>query len=126
MSGVTYDAGALIAAERRNRAVWAAHAEFQVRGIDPTVPAAVLGQVWRGGPQPMLLRFLRGCWIQPLDGPIARAAGAALASSRTTDLVDAVVVVTAAARGDLVLTSDPHHLSRIAQALGIRLDLHEV
>jgi hypothetical protein len=50
------------------------------------------------------------CRIEPLSEPQARAAGAALAAGNGEDIVDAVGVVTALARRDLVLTSDPDDL----------------
>lgn len=67
--GVTYDTGALLAAEANRREVWALHARSLQRGTRPVVPAAVLGQAWRGGPQAMLPRLLRGCRIEVLDDP---------------------------------------------------------
>ncbi|MGO9321197.1 MAG: PIN domain-containing protein [Solirubrobacteraceae bacterium] len=126
MSGVTYDAGALIAAERNSLVMWALHRRLLERGVRPTLSTAVLGQVWRGGPQAQLSRLLRGCRITPLSESEARAAGAALASSRSSDLVDAVVVVTALARRDLVVTSDPDDLRRIATAIGGQVSLQLV
>ena len=47
-SGITYDAGALIAAERGDVRVGGIHADALRRGVSPTVPAGVLAQVWRG------------------------------------------------------------------------------
>lgn len=126
MSGVTYDAGALIAAERNSLSMWALHRRLLERGVRPTLSTAVLGQVWRRGPQAQLSRLLRGCRIAPLSEPEARAAGVALASSRSNDLVDAVVVVTALARQDLIVTSDPDDLRRIAGAIGGEVSLHLV
>lgn len=126
MSGVTYDAGALIAAERNSLSMWALHRRLLERGVRPTLSTAVLGQVWRGGPQAQLSRLLRGCSITPLSEPDARAAGAALAISRSSDLVDAVVVVTALARRDLIVTSDPDDLRQIASAIGGQISLHLV
>jgi hypothetical protein len=41
-------------------------------------------------------------------------------------VIDATVVVGACARGDLVVTSDPDDLAAIADALGLRLELHRV
>jgi hypothetical protein len=49
-----------------------------------------------------------------------------LASSGSSDLVDAVVVVTALAREDLIVTSDPDDLRRIATAVGGPVSLHVV
>jgi predicted nucleic acid-binding protein len=126
VSGVTYDAGALIAAERNSLLMWALHRRLLERGVRPTLSTAVLGEVWRGGPQAQLSRLLRGCRVAPLSEPEARAAGAALASSRSSDLVDAVVVVTALARRDLIVTSDPDDLRRIASAIGGQVSLHLV
>ncbi len=126
MSGVSYDTGALIAAERGSVSVWALHRRLLERGVCPTVSTPVLAQAWRGGPQAQLSRLLRGCRIEPLSESQARAAGAALARCRGEDVVDAVVVVGALARGDLVLTSDPDDLRRIAAAIGGDLALHVV
>ncbi len=106
--------------------MWALHRRLLERGVRPTLSTAVLGQVWRGGPQAQLSRLLRGCSITPLSEPDARAAGAALAISRSSDLVDAVVVVTALARRDLIVTSDPDDLRQIASAIGGQISLHLV
>lgn len=126
MSGVTYDAGALIAAERDSAGMWALHRRTLERDLRPTVSTTVLGQVWRGGRQARLSRLLHGCRIQPLTESDARSAGEALGASGEHDLVDAVVVVTALARGDLVVTSDPEDLRRIASATSRALALHVV
>lgn len=119
--GLTYDTGALVAAERNDRRMWALHRRALERGIVPTVPAAVLGQAWRGGPQPLLSRLLRGCQAEPLDEDAARAAGAACAAAATSDVVDASVACGAAARHDLVVTSEPRDIGRLSEALGVAL-----
>jgi hypothetical protein len=124
VSGVTYDAGALIAAERGSAAMWAFHRRALERGVRPTLSTVVLGQVWRGGPQAQLSRLLRGCRIDPLSETQARAAGVALAASGRSDLVDAAVVVTALAREDLVVTGDPDDLREIASAIGRTIELY--
>ncbi len=126
MSGVTYDAGALIAAERGSRSIWALHLRTLDRKEPLTVSAGVLGQVWRGGPQAQLSRLLLGCRVESLTEAGARAAGSALAKSGSSDLVDAVVVVTALARDDLVVTSDPDDLMRIATAVNGNLRIHVI
>jgi len=126
MTGATYDAGALIAAERNSRAMWVYHRRLLGSKVRPTVSAAVLGQVWRGGPQPLLARFLRGCKIEPLDEKQARLAGAALARSGTNDVIDAAVVVSALPANKVIVTSDPDDLKRVADALGRELALHVV
>lgn len=126
MSGVTYDAGALLAAEANRREVWALHSRALARGVQPVVPAGVLGQAWRGGPQPSLSRLLRGCRVEDLDELQARSTGAACARAGMADVVDASVVVGATARHDLVVTSDPIDLRKLARALGRRIDVHPV
>ena len=42
---VTYDTGALVAAERNNRQMWALHSGYLTDEVISTVPAAVLTQV---------------------------------------------------------------------------------
>lgn len=120
--GVTYDAGALIAAERGERRMWALHAGFLAESVVPVVPAAVLAQVWRGGPgQANLARALAPCTIHPFDAPAARRTGALLAAAGTADVIDAAVVEGALRRGDAVVSSDPVDLEAIAIAAGRRL-----
>ncbi|WP_420624951.1 twitching motility protein PilT [Candidatus Poriferisodalis sp.] len=125
MPGFTYDTGALIAAERSDRLLWALHQDVLGQGIAPTVPAAVLAQGWRGGPQPQMSRLLSGCRIETFNESGARAVGAACALAGTSDVVDAAVVVGASARGDLVITSDERDLQRIAAALGVTLSTQQ-
>lgn len=126
MPGLTYDTGALVAAEENDRRMWALHRRALERHLVPTVPAAVLGQAWRGGPQPLLFRLLRGCRVESLDEAGARRAGAACAAAATSDVVDACVACGAAARHDLVVTSDPRDLGRLSAALGAALRLQVV
>jgi predicted nucleic acid-binding protein len=126
VSGVTYDTGALLAAERGSEWMWTFHREVLGQRVYPTLPAVVLGQAWRGGPQARLSRLLHGCNVDPLTESQARAAGAALAASGGSDLIDAAVVMTALARNDLIVTSDPDDLRRIAAAIGRDLAVHAV
>jgi hypothetical protein len=126
VGGVTYDTGALIAAERNDRQLWALHRRALERGMVPTIPAGVLGQGWRGGPQAQMSRLLAGCRIEVLDEARARSAGAACRVSRTSDVVDASVVVGASARGDLVVTSDPADLAVFRDALRVQLQIQGI
>lgn len=120
---MTYDTGALLAAERGDRRLWAVHRRSLERGKRPTVPAAVLAQAWRGRPQAELSRLMTGCHIEPLDEARSRAAGAACGRAGTSDVVDASVVIGAVARNDLVVSSDRDDLVRIARSVGSRLDV---
>ncbi len=127
MSGLTYDTGALIAADRLDRAVWVLHRRTLERGMTPTVPAGVLAQAWRGdGRQANLARFLRPCDVEPLDEFRARTVAAALSATGTADVIDASVVVGAALRNDAVVTSDAGDLRVLASALQVDLAVVEV
>ena len=126
MAGITYDAGALVAAERDDRRMWALHRRALERGGVPTVPAGVLAQAWRVGPQPQLSRLLAGCRVEDLNEIRARSAGAACAAAGTADVIDATVVIGAAARADLVVTTDRVDLERLREALVLSLRIHEL
>jgi predicted nucleic acid-binding protein len=106
--------------------MWALHSEILSVGIVPTVPAVVLAQGWRGGPQAELSRLLKGCEIVNDDETIARAAGRACALAQTNDVVDAIVVVTAIANASLVITSDKKDLSALCKAVGANVGIHVV
>jgi rRNA-processing protein FCF1 len=64
MSGLTYDSGALIAAERNQPRIWAIHRRALGRGIRPVIPAGVLTEVYRAGRQANLARLLVGSPIR--------------------------------------------------------------
>ena len=123
MRNVVYDTGALLAAERRNPDVLALHDELTAARVRPVVPVVVLAQAWRGGPQHQISRLLRGCDVIPDDQRTGRAAGVACGLSKTSDVVDAIVVATAVQRQASVVTSDPDDLSRLADAVGVNLRL---
>jgi predicted nucleic acid-binding protein len=122
--GVTYDTGALVAADRGERRQWARHRALLTRREVPVVPAPVLAQAWRGGNREALLaRFLAGCDIEALDNTRARVTGALAARAAVTDIVDACVAEGALRRRDLVVSSDPGDLHAIAAAINRRLEI---
>jgi len=127
VAGLTYDAGALVAGEANRADLWALHRRALRHRLPITVPAVVYAQVWRDGArQANLSRLLTGCVIEAFDENTARAVGRALAVAGTRDVIDAAVVVGAASRGDLIVTSDPNDLARLVEALGARVHLHTV
>ena len=126
MSGITYDTGAVIAADRDERRIWVLHRRALERGESPTVPAGALGQAWRGGPQPTLSRLLAGCQVEILSEALARAAGALLAVAKRSDLIDASVAVGALARGDVIVSSDRTDIEALIDASGRRLPIVDV
>ena len=111
MEGLTFDTGALIALERRSLRmdrVW--HAAF-ASGRTITVPTAVVGEWWRGQ-RGAVTRVLDSVTIEPLTLAIAKIAGEALVGLRKgPSLVDAIVMASAAQRGDVVYTGDIEDLS---------------
>jgi hypothetical protein len=122
--GVTYDTGALVAADRGERRQWARHRALLTRREIPVVPAPVLAQAWRGGNrQALLTRLLAGCDVEALDDTQARAIGALAARAAVTDIVDACVVEGALRRHDLIVSSDPGDLHAIAAAISCRLEI---
>jgi hypothetical protein len=124
VTGVTYDSGGLIAAERGERSMWARHRALLLRRVVPTVPAPVVAQCWRGTPrQAQLARLLAGCEVEALDDTRARATGTLAGRARTTDVIDAFVVEGALRRGDLIVSSDEGDLAAIAGAVGRHIDI---
>ena len=120
MSGVTFDAGGLIALDRNDRRVIALVARAAERGRRITIPATALAQAIRNpARQARLSRLIRqaGTDLIALDGPDATAVGLLLARTGTADVVDAHVVVCARRAGQAVVTSDADDLRRIAPDL---------
>jgi predicted nucleic acid-binding protein len=112
-----YDAGALIALDRGQRAAWVRHLVAMDDARRVLVPSVVIGQVWRGGRrQHDLGRVLRSCEILPVDDTLARAAGELCGRANTSDVVDALVLATAQLVGPAVIwTSDPGDLDHLRQ-----------
>lgn len=127
MSGVTYDTGALIAADRNDRRTWALHAGLLAEGAVVTVPSPVVAEAWRGGGrQANLARLLTACEIEELSYEQARAVGIISGKARHDDIVDVTVVEGAIRRRDTVVTSNPMHLAAIADAVQTRLTIETI
>lgn len=125
--GATYDTGALIAADRNDRAMWALHAGFLAEEVTPTVPAPVLAEAWRGGSrQANLARFLALCTVEDMDDERAKAVGVLAGKSSHHDIVDVAVVEGAIRRRDAIVTSNPTHMHAIADAVRARLHIEAV
>jgi predicted nucleic acid-binding protein len=114
---VVYDAGVLVAADRDDREVWADHRVRLELGLVPTTTAPVVAQVTRSPRQAQLRRFLRGCDVVPFAPEQAHEVGALAGRAGASDVVDAHLVVTAAATGATVLSSDPEDLRRLSSHL---------
>jgi predicted nucleic acid-binding protein len=122
MSGITLDAGALIALDRNDRRVIALVARAAERGMRITIPATALAQAIRNpARQVRLARLIRqsGSDLVSLNAPDATAVGLLLARTATTDVVDAHVVICARRAGQAVVTSDAKDIRRIAPELNL-------
>jgi len=118
---VVYDAGALIAADRSNRELWADHRVRLELGLVPATTAPVVAQVSRSGRQAQLRRFLRGCAVVPFDDADAHDVGELAGKANAADVVDVHVVHVARRLGFDVVTGDPDDLAPIATAAGGRV-----
>lgn len=111
------DAGFLISIDRSERAARtfltaAARSDSTLHTTHP-----VLAQVWRqGSRQARLSAFLKTITIHPLDD--GRPVGLLLAETRTSDVVDAHLVITAVRIGHDILTGDPADLTALSATLG--------
>lgn len=111
------DTGLLISIDRSERTAHAfltaaARSETALHTTHP-----VVAQVWRSGPrQARLSAFLKTITIHPLDD--GRLVGQLLAQTRTSDVVDAHLVITAARLGHDILTGDPKDITTLSAALG--------
>jgi hypothetical protein len=110
--GLTFDTGALIALERRTQRMWEIYRTAIIDRVVITVPVACVIEWWRGRTD-VRERILGGVRVEPLHTALAQAAGLALASVRSATALDAVVMASAALRGDVVYTSDPADLVRL-------------
>lgn len=122
MSGVTLDAGALIALERGSRAAGLLLARAAETHTDVVVPATVLAQVIRSPRrQAAIMRLLAASstHVADLDRVTATAVGRLLAASGTSDITDAHVVVTARTHDHTVITSDADDIRRLGPELAI-------
>jgi hypothetical protein len=120
LTGITFDAGGLIALDRNDRKVVILLARALERGGRITIPATALAQAIRNpARQARLCRLIRQASTDliALDGPDATAVGVLLARAATADVVDAHVVVCAQRARQAVVTSDAGDLSRIAPGL---------
>ncbi len=115
------DVGAFIAIERRNRATIARLVRAHEDAEPVLTSAAVVAQVVRNRARQVTLeRVLAGVDEQPLDSEAARRVGQLLASSRTSDVVDAALALLAFP-GDELLTSDPADLRALLPKRSVKI-----
>jgi hypothetical protein len=126
MAALVFDAGALIAIDRDDRAVGALLAVAATEGVEAITSSACVAQVWRDpARQARLTRALAGLLESPLDPACARRCGVLLALAGSSDIADAAVAVIAR-DGDVVLTSDPKDIKRLLTASGTAAQIRTV
>lgn len=121
-----YDTGALIAAERNSRDLWALHDAANRQGIIPAVPAGVLAEAWRGGPQPNISRLLKGCDVVAFTESTARRVGVLARDSGLADTVDLAVADHAIRHDAVIVTSNRTHIEQAIAPTGRRHRIHDV
>lgn len=110
--GLTFDTGALIGLERRHQRIARVYRAAVADGLPVTVPAVVIAEWWRGRSDARAI-VLRGLRVEATTSALARVAGEALAAVPGATAVDAIVMASAAQRGDIVYTSDFADLQRL-------------
>lgn len=120
-TGLTLDTGALIAIERRRLRALRFLRLAHERRWSVTVPSAVVAEWWRGRTD-LREAILAALVVEPMGQGLARAAGDALAAVRGATTIDAVVMASAAQRGDVVLTGDVADFERLTSHFpGVRV-----
>ncbi len=119
---VVLDTGALIAFERGDQRMRALCREALRTRTRLVVPAGVLGQVLRDRARQVSLgALLSGSTteVPPLDRILAEAAGILCGRTRTSDVIDASVVLIGLRERAVVVTSDPADLRCLEPTLKI-------
>jgi hypothetical protein len=121
------DAGALIAIDRNDRAMWRRLKSALENEDVPLTHGGVVGQVWRGhGPRSARMALaLGGIDIRPLDEDLGKRSGELLARARKSDVIDAAVILLAT-DGDIIATSDSNDLRPLARSAGKAIEFVEV
>ncbi len=112
-NGITFDTGALIALERRSQRARHVLERATEQKVRITVPAAVLTEWWRSRTD-IRDRILPAVRVEPLSESLAKLAGEALAATKGATSIDAIVMASAAQRGDVVYTADIADLTKLA------------
>jgi predicted nucleic acid-binding protein len=113
-AGLTLDTGALIALEADRLAMRKVFYTAFAEDVRITVPVVVVAEWWRAGRREKeRAKLLRGVHVEALEKHVAMAAGIALGLVAQSTTIDALVMASAALRGDTVYTSDVGDLERL-------------
>lgn len=109
MKGVTFDTGALVGLERRTERMKAVIARIAARQLPVTIPSVVVAERYREQRDSRRILALAKT-VEPVSAVLAELAGKALRATRGSNAIDAIVMASAAQRGDVVYTSDVEDL----------------
>jgi predicted nucleic acid-binding protein len=112
MAGLTFDTGALIGLERRRHRIRRVFATAVRDDVRMTVPAVVLAEWWRRKSD-LAEDLLAAVDVEAVDAELGKLAGEAMAAVPGATPIDAIVMASAARRGDVVYTSDFDDLARL-------------
>ena len=120
MTRLVLDAGAFVAFEKGDARVRARFAAARRLGFELVTASPVIGQVWRDGRrQALVARLISATHVHAPDDAAGRRAGEMLARTRTSDVIDALLVGRVK-DGDTVLTSDPDDIETLLATTGVR------
>ncbi len=104
---------ATIALERRDQRARHVLERATEQKVRITVPAAVITEWWRSRTD-IRERILAAVRVESLSESLAKVAGEALSAVKGATSVDAIVMASAAQRGDVVYTADVSELTKLA------------
>lgn len=114
------DAGALIAIDKRDRAVGAMLRVLQREGVPVATSGAVVAQAWRDPRRQVnLARLLTGIDVAALDAVAAKKVGELLRANSTNDLADAHLALVVQPN-DRVLTSDEDDINALLRTRRVK------
>jgi hypothetical protein len=117
--GLVYGVGALRAAARGERMLWALHRAALVHGLVPVVPALTVAESFRVEVRgDRLSALLAGSEVESVSPSQARRIGELAARADTVDLAAASVAETADRRHLAVIASRQNALKSCAELLG--------
>ncbi len=125
--GLVYGVGALRAAARGDRSLWALHRAALTHGIVPRVPAPVVAEAFRVEARADRLGdLLAGTDVEPMSDERARRLGELAARADTSDLAAVALAESADRANSAVVGSRKAGLRAVAAVLGHDIVQHVV
>jgi len=125
--GLAYGVGALHAAARGDRMMWALHRAALSNGIVPVIPAVAVAEGQRTEAHgDRIAQLLAGTEVEPFDEGAARRTGEMAAQCDTADMAAMAVIELAERRNFAVVAQRQTVLREAANMLGHALVLYAV